>query len=200
VRSSSLIYWGSSCIDVDHSAGYSIPPDNPFAGVPGARAEIWAYGLRNPWRYSFDRATGELDLADVGQDSWEEVNMLTLAGAKGANFGWPIMEGDHCFPPGAACSANGLASPTLEYSHAIGCSVTGGYRYRGARYPQWGGVYFYGDLCSGRLWSGGEVQSTGKMIVSFGEDDEGELYLIDYAGAVYRMSPAPRRRRAAGHF
>jgi len=197
-------------IDVDRATGYAIPADNPFVGVPGAREEIWSFGLRNPWRFSFDRETGELYLADVGQDSWEEVDMLTLAEAKRANFGWPVMEGNHCFPPGSACSTNGLVLPALEYSHAFGCSVTGGYRYRGGRWPQWAGVYFYGDWCSGRLWTAvqhsdgswatNEMLSTGKVIVSFGEDDEGELYLVDYAGAVYRMSPVPLpRRRSAVH-
>lgn len=196
-------------IDADRASGYAIPADNPFVGVPGAREEIWSFGLRNPWRYSFDRITGELYLADVGQDSWEEVDMLSLAEAKGANFGWPVLEGDHCFPPGTPCSSTGFVLPTFEYSHAFGCSVTGGYRYRGSKWPQWSGVYFYGDWCSGMLWSviqhadGSwttvETQNTGKVIVSFGEDDDGELYLVDYAGAVYRMSPGqPPRRRAVG--
>lgn len=197
-------------IDVSGPFGYSIPAGNPFKGVFGDREEIWSYGLRNPWRYSFDRATGELYLADVGQDTWEEVNMLTLAEAKGANFGWPIVEGSHCFPPGTACSTAGFILPRLEYSHVSGCSVTGGYRYRGSRWPEWDGLYFYGDLCSGRLWVASqradgswaaiEPQDTGKMIVSFGEDDRGELYLVDYRGAVYRMSPGvPPRRRSVSH-
>src|SRR5436190_2266005 len=197
-------------LDVDFAAGYAIPPDNPFAGVPGARGEIWSFGLRNPWRYSFDRSTGELFLADVGQDSWEEVDVLTLAEAKGANFGWPVIEGSHCFPPGASCSTSGFVLPMLQYSHAFGCSVTGGYRYRGIKSPQWEGAYFYGDFCSGILWtaiqrpdgswSNIETQNTGKEIVSFGEDDEGELYLVDRAGAVYRMTPcAPRRKRSVEH-
>ncbi len=188
-------------IDVDHASGYSVPFDNPYAGLPGTRPEIWSSGLRNPWRFSFDRVTGELLLADVGQDSWEEVDILTLAAARAANFGWPIAEGSHCYPPGSPCSTNGLVMPQLEYSHAQGCSITGGYRYRGRAWPQWTGTYFYGDLCSGKLWiasrSASTLQETGKMIVSFGEDDDGELYLVDYRGAVYRMKPAPLRRRAA---
>jgi glucose/arabinose dehydrogenase len=197
-------------IDADLAFGYAIPADNPYAGVPGARAEIWSFGLRNPWRYSFDRVTGALYLADVGQDSWEEVNVLTLAEAKRANFGWPILEGNHCFPPGTSCSTSGFLLPTFEYSHAFGCSATGGYRYRGIRWPQWSGVYFYGDWCTGILWSAiqrtdgswatHETQNTGKVIVSFGEDDSGELYLVDYAGAIYRMAPGlPPRRRSASH-
>jgi len=194
-------------IDVDHTTGYSIPSDNPFVGVPGARQEIWSYGLRNPWRYSFDRVTGELYLADVGQDSWEEVDALTLNAAKHANFGWPIVEGSHCFPPGASCSTSSFVLPSIEYSHSLGCSVTGGYRYRGSRWPQWAGLYFYGDWCSGLLWIASQqidgswttstTQNTGKSIVSFGEDDDGELYLVDYAGAVYRMLPTPPPRRRA---
>jgi len=197
-------------IDADFARGYAIPPDNPLIGQPGARGEIWSFGLRNPWRYSFDRNTGELFLADVGQDSWEEVNVLTLAEARGANFGWPIMEASHCFPPGSTCATGGFVLPAFEYSHAFGCSVTGGYRYRGRRSPEWSGAYFYGDLCSGMLrtaiqrtdgsWLTIETQRTGKQIVSFGEDDEGELYLVDYGGAVYRMTmDVVPRRRAAEH-
>lgn len=197
-------------IDVRATSGYAIPPDNPYAGVAGVREEIWSFGLRNPWRYSFDRSTGALYLADVGQDSWEEINALTLEQAKRANFGWPLLEGEHCFPPGSTCSTEGLTLPVLEYSHTYGCSVTGGYRYRGSRWPQWSGVYFYGDWCSGVLgsaiqrpdgsWETRETQNSGKEIVSFGEDDSGELYLVDYAGAVYRMAPPrPPRRRSARH-
>jgi len=197
-------------LDVDHGVPYAIPADNPFAGVPGARGEIWSYGLRNPWRYSFDRATGELLIADVGQDSWEEVNVITVANAKGANFGWPVLEGSHCFPPATQCSKDGFVLPAIEYPHSLGCSITGGYRYRGTRWPAWYGTYFYGDFCSGRLWaatqqhdgswSSTEIVNTGKSIVSFGEDDQGELYLVDYAGTVYRMVPGGiSRRHAVGH-
>jgi glucose/arabinose dehydrogenase len=194
-------------IDVDHGTPYSIPADNPFAGIPGVRGEIWALGLRNPWRFSFDRATGELMIGDVGQDSWEEVDIVSLPQAKAANFGWPIFEGSHCYPPGASCSPAGLTMPQIEYSRADGCSVSGGYRYRGHKWPQWDGVYFYGDFCSGRLWAAAEapdgswttteVSKTSAMVVSFGEDGEGELFVVDYRGTVSRMVAG--RRRAAAH-
>jgi glucose/arabinose dehydrogenase len=196
-------------LDVEHAATYSIPADNPLVGVPGAREEIWSRGLRNPWRFSFDRSTGELYIGDVGQDSWEEIDVVTLAEAKGANFGWPILEGNHCFPPDKPCTTIGLVPPKIEYPHASGCSVTGGYRYRGGKWPRWYGLYFYGDWCSGRLWgasqkpdgswTSSEVESTGAMIVSFGEDDQGELYLVDYRGAVYRMSGVAQRRHSVAH-
>jgi glucose/arabinose dehydrogenase len=191
-------------IDVDAGEPYAIPPDNPFAGVAGARGEIWAFGLRNPWRFSFDRVTGELLLGDVGQDSWEELDIGSLAQARGANFGWPRMEARHCFPPGAVCNAADVTLPALEYPRALGCSVAGGYRYRGACWGSLYGTYLYGDWCSGRIWAAGEVDGhwqstviadTELSIVSFGEDDDGELYVVDYAGAIYELTaPAPRRR------
>jgi glucose/arabinose dehydrogenase len=208
-QDSSLLLGKLLRLDVDHAEPYSIPGDNPFVAVPSVRPEIWSLGLRNPWRYSFDRSTGELYLADVGQDSWEEIDIVTLSEARGANFGWPILEGMHCFPPGTTCEATNFVPPKLEYSHALGCSVTGGYRYRGSRSPAWDGVYFYGDFCSGRLWaaeqttSGSwqshEIAQTGAEIVSFGEDDSGELYLVDYKGTIHRLLPGvPSRRHAAG--
>ncbi len=193
-------------IDVNRNAGYSVPFDNPYAALPGVRPEIWSIGLRNPWRFSFDRRTGELLLADVGQDSWEEVNVVSLSESKGANFGWPLAEGRHCYPPSASCSFKGLAMPQLEYPHTSGCSVTGGFRYRGAAWPQWTGMYFYGDFCSGKLWMAEQdstgawltrgPQNSGRNIVSFGEDDDGELYLVDYQGTIYKMEPVAQRRRA----
>ena len=193
-------------VDVDHGTPYSIPPDNPFVGIPGVRGEIWSMGLRNPWRFSFDRATGDLFIGDVGQDSWEEIDILSLQQSKGANFGWPIFEGTHCFPSGTACSPSGFTAPQIEYSRAEGCSVSGGYRYRGRKFPQWDGLYFYGDFCSGRIWAAeelhgswiaSEVARAPAMIVSFGEDDEGELFVVDYHGTVSRMTMG--RRRAAPH-
>lgn len=197
-------------IDVDHGSLYSIPADNPFVGVPNVRAEIWSYGLRNPWRYSFDRLTGELFLGDVGQDSWEEVDTTTIARARGANFGWPILEGTHCYPPGAACTTTGFTLPALEYPRADGCSITGGYRYRGSRYPALYGFYIFGDYCAGTVWGAARrddgswsrvtLGPTGALLVSFGEDDDGELYLVDRKGTVYSISAdAPGRRRAAQH-
>ena len=193
-------------VDVDHGTPYSIPPDNPFVGIPGVRGEIWAMGLRNPWRFSFDRATGDLMIGDVGQDSWEEIDILSLQQSKGANFGWPILEATHCYPPGSSCSSFGFTAPQIEYSRAEGCSVSGGYRYRGRKWPQWDGLYFYGDFCSGRIWAAkdvngswiaAEVSKTPAMIVSFGEDDEGELFVVDYRGSVDRMIAG--RKRAAAH-
>jgi glucose/arabinose dehydrogenase len=168
--------------------------------------EIWARGLRNPWRFSFDRLSGELFLADVGQDAWEEVNILTIDAAHDANFGWPMTEGRHCFPPGTACDTSGVTLPRLEYPRDLGCSVTGGHRYRGQRWPSLFGTYFYGDWCTGRIWgaterdgiwTSRELADTNAAIVSFGEDDGGELFVVDYNGTIYRLGdgpPAPRQR------
>jgi len=171
---------------------------------PNARPEIWSFGLRNPWRFSFDRLTGDLLLGDVGQDSYEELDLTTIAAARGANFGWPLMEGAHCFV--APCSTNGLTLPSLEYPRALGCSVTGGYRYRGTREKRFRDTYFYGDWCSGRIWGATEsgygqwdsrvLLETSLAIVSFGEDDDGELYVVDYNGRVFRIvDAAPPRVR-----
>jgi glucose/arabinose dehydrogenase len=191
----------------DPSVPYTIPPDNPWVqtGWNGqkVRGEIWALGLRNPWRYDFDRATGDLWIADVGQNQYEEIDLVQSAGGKlagGLNFGWPIMEGSHCFPDGAACRRDGLALPIAEYSHgADGCSITGGYVYRGAAAPALAGAYLYGDYCSGRIWglSRGPdnawqsrlLLESGLSISSFGEDEAGEIYVADLSGgAVYRIA------------
>ena len=134
-----------------------IPPDNPFVNTAGARAEIWAYGLRNPWRFSFDRATGDLWIADVGQDTFEEVNFQPASSHGGENYGWNRMEGAHCFVAG--CSTQDLTLPVAEYTHAEGCSVTGGFVYRGRVSPGLRGMFLYGDYCSGRIW-GVERQGT----------------------------------------
>jgi glucose/arabinose dehydrogenase len=176
---------------------YVIPATNPNLG-PGTRREIWAYGLRNPWRISFDRQTGDLYIADVGQGAREEVDFQPAASAGGENYGWRVMEGTQCYPPGSSCDPSGLTPPVVDYSHALGCSVTGGYVYRGTAYPRMRGVYFYGDYCSGRLWGltrdGGtwtsqELLATGPSISSFGEDEAGELFLVDYgAGAILRVT------------
>ena len=195
-------------IDVSAERAYTIPQDNPFSGLQGARKEIWSTGLRNPWRFSFDRLSGELMIADVGQDDWEEVNILSLAEARGANFGWPRTEGLHCYPPGAACSFAGLTSPAIEYPSELGCSVTGGYRYRGNRSAGLSGKYVYGDWCSGRIWAASEIgghwqpamiADTDLAIVSFGEDDAGELYVVDYNGSVFELTMLADRRRAVRH-
>jgi glucose/arabinose dehydrogenase len=183
-------------IDVDRGLPYAVPPDNPFT-PEAARAEIYAMGLRNPWRYSFDRKTGELWLADVGLKGWEEINVIT----KGGNYGWSIMEGSSCFKK-KKCDTTGLIPPLIEYRHEDGrCSITGGYVYRGRSIPALVGSYLYGDYCSGEVFAvrtenGGNV--TGKpwrllkteaRISSFGEDEQGEMYLVDHRGTVYRLGP-----------
>jgi glucose/arabinose dehydrogenase len=183
------------------SLPYVVPPSNPFVGQAGRRGEIWAYGLRNPWRYDFDlrpgAAAADLYIADVGQNQYEEVNVAPSNPA-GLNYGWNIMEGMHCFPSGSSCSDAGLTRPAVEYSHAEGCSVTGGHVYRGSALPEVAGQYFYSDYCSGWLASmasdgaGGfathrwDVTSPGNVL-SFGEDAAGELYVLTADGAVYRI-------------
>ncbi|MFO7461920.1 MAG: PQQ-dependent sugar dehydrogenase [Desulfatiglandales bacterium] len=188
-------------IDVDAGSPYAIPPDNPFVGVADARPEIWAFGLRNPWRFTFDRLTGDLWIADVGQNRFEEVNFQPAGSAGGENYGWRLMEGNACFDPPVGCNDGTLTLPVLEYDHSIGCSVTGGYRYRGVVNPGMVGVYFYADFCTGRIWGategvGGtftatELLDTDLSITTFGEDEEGEIYVAHFsptAGAVYRIS------------
>ena len=181
-------------IDVDGGSPYRVPPDNPFVGRSGARPEVWAYGLRNPWRFSFDRATGRLFLADVGQNRWEEIDLLE----RGGNYGWRLMEGAHCFNPETGCNTTGLILPIAEYGRELGCSVTGGYVYRGARIRDLVGRYLFSDYCTGRLWSlresGGrwvmeELLATGLSVSSFGEDQAGELYVVDHRGTVYQIVP-----------
>lgn len=181
-------------IDVRGAGGYVIPPSNPFVGQAGRRGEIWAYGLRNPWRYSFDRLTGDLWLGDVGQDAWEEVDYLPAAAAGGTNFGWPFCEATHNY------GANNCASiqstlPILEYGHDQngGYSVTGGYVYRGDRLPAFYGAYFYADYSSGRIWARAsvsgpsiEVENVGG-IASFGEGADGEVYAVSPGGQIYRF-------------
>lgn len=184
-------------IDVDRGDPYAIPADNPLVGQPGARAEIWAYGLRNPWRIAFDRATNLLYIADVGQSAWEEVSVASAA-TGGLNYGWNIMEGQHCFG-GGACNSSGLVLPVLEYDHSVGCSITGGYVYRGSAMPAVQGHYFYSDFCSGFLrsfvYANGvatdarewEVGILGRVL-SFGVDGAGELYVLSQNGNVYRLT------------
>jgi glucose/arabinose dehydrogenase len=188
-------------VDAGGEAPYGIPPDNPFVGEGRFREEIWAYGLRNPWRYSFDSATGDLYIADVGQNEWEEVDFQPASSRGGENYGWPILEGNHCLADGDACdAADETVRPVVEYSQSEGCSVTGGYVYRGRRLPGLFGAYVFGDFCSGTVWSahrgadGAWVQSelleTGAAISSFGQDDAGEVYLVDMeAGTVSRLAP-----------
>ncbi|MEE9167872.1 MAG: PQQ-dependent sugar dehydrogenase [Candidatus Neomarinimicrobiota bacterium] len=210
-------------IDVDGSGPYGIPPDNPFANNPEVREEIWVYGLRNPWRFSFDRATGDMYIGDVGQDTWEEIDFQSSKSPGAENYGWRIMEGNHCYDPPAGCGQAGLIKPIWEYSNDAdymrtltgmsqpevnGCSVTGGYVYRGKRLHDLQGTYFFADYCSGNIWSfqlndnrvtnfrdrtreinlgGGEYTT---YVSSFGEDALGELYVVDYNGGVYKIVPA----------
>ncbi len=189
-------------LDVRTATPYAIPPNNPFAGRTDVRPEIWSYGLRNPWRFSFDRTTGDLYVGDVGQNAWEEVDVSPAAqgAGKAVNFGWNIMEGRHCFGA-SSCDQTGLALPVLEYDHAQGCSITGGYVYRGSAIPEIRGHYFYGDYCGGwvrslRYQAGTVVDQAqwpslapGGSILSFGEDAAGELYVLSSDGRVFRIIP-----------
>lgn len=183
-------------IDVDGGEPYSIPADNPFAGG-GGRPEIWLYGLRNPWRFAFDRLTGDLYIGDVGQNQWEEVKYLQAGGPGGANLGWNYFEGNHPYS-GAPPAELNFVSPVLEYGREQGCSITGGVVYRGAELPEWQGVYLYGDYCTGRVWGLIQDAQTGwdnallfdglGRISSFGEDEAGEIYLVDHGGRVLRLT------------
>jgi glucose/arabinose dehydrogenase len=179
-------------LDVDSGEPYGIPTDNPYVGDAAYRPEIWAMGIRNPWRYSFDRATGDLWIGDVGQNAYEEIDWVAAGSAGGLNFGWPIAEGLHCYPSGAQCDVSPYIQPVAEYGRDGGCSVTGGYVYRGAAHPSLQGLYFFGDFCSGRIWSldaqeGGTWRMTEQLrdaiqISSFGEDETGELYVTTFTG------------------
>jgi glucose/arabinose dehydrogenase len=189
-------------IDVRGAASpYGIPPDNPFAGSSQARSEIWAYGLRNPWRFSFDRKTGDLWIGDVGQGAWEEVDFQPAGAAGGANYGWRVTEGAHCYNPPSGCSFAGITLPLAEYGHVSGnCSITGGFVYRGRDFARLFGVYFFADYCSGRVWGlrngaggweGQELLKPGYAFTSFGEDDTGEIYAVDgNSGTLYRLVDA----------
>ncbi len=182
---------------------YGLPSSNPFGN------EVWAYGLRNPWRFSFDRLTGDLWIADVGQDLWEEVDLQPFSSIGGENYGWRRMEGFHCFNPPTGCQDPTFTMPILEYGHTNkACSITGGYRYHGSQFPRMNGIYFYGDFCNGVIsgatqksdgsWSSQTLLSSHLSITTFGEDQNGELYVADLNGAVYQLTdagaPPPRRR------
>ncbi|HEV8145788.1 MAG TPA: PQQ-dependent sugar dehydrogenase, partial [Bryobacteraceae bacterium] len=190
-------------VDVESDPGrVRIPPDNPFANRPGMRGEIWALGLRNPWRFTFDRATKDLWIADVGQDKYEEIDFQPASSRGGENYGWNPMEGLHCYVAG--CNPAGLTLPVFEYPHTPECSVTGGFVYRGRGSPGLRGLYLYGDLCSGKIWGlerqGGNwvnrlLLSSGFSITTFGEDEAGEMYVANANNStVYRISgsAAPR--------
>ena len=205
-------------IDVNSGDPYSIPVDNPFNGQKDKRPEIFCYGLRNPWRFSFDRETNDLIIGDVGQNLWEEISWTTWDVSKGANYGWRTMEANHCYNPEEFCDTTGLVMPVHEYpnnaaymkilmgmdnSEATGCSVTGGYVYRGADNPHLWGTYIFGDYCTGKIWSIKNYNSIDYEIIdwtkdlmcnksqlyisSFGKDENGELYIIDHAGSIYKI-------------
>ena len=175
-------------VDVDSAEPYAVPSDNPFGN------EVWAYGLRNPWRLSFDRSTGDLYIGDVGQGNWEEIDFLPAGSPGGANFGWDHREGAHDYEGGGP---EGMIDPVAEYSHPEGgCSVTGGYVYRGSL-PEWNGIYIYADYCTGMIW--GLIQVDGGWqtqllfdvdvtITSFGQDENGEIYLVSDNGGIFRLA------------
>ncbi len=191
-------------IDINGKSGgrqYRIPASNPYVGRPG-RDEIWSIGLRNPWRWSFDRVKGDLWIGDVGQSRYEEIDRASVTQAKklgrGADYGWRVVEGLKCYKPSSGCSTGGKAKPLVVYSHKQGCSVVGGYVYRGSAIPALAARYVFGDFCSGSIWSIPRtaaapatkvlLKSTSLSISSFGEDEHGELYVVDLAGgAIYRF-------------
>lgn len=194
-------------IDVDHTSGslnYAVPADNPFVGQSGKSAEIWAYGLRNPYGFSFDKATGDLWIADVGQDHWEEVDRAAAADGlgRGANYGWNVIEGRHCYSPASGCNTTGKVMPLAEYNHgsgdSTGCSIIGGFVYRGVAHPELVGRYFFGDYCSGKIWdlaaagpSSQTVQflySSGLKITGWGQGADGELYVVATNGGLYQLT------------
>ena len=193
-------------IDVDNGDPYGVPQDNPFVDDESARPEIWAYGLRNPWRFSFDRETGALFIGDVGQNAYEEIDFQSASSAGGENYGWNPTEGAHCYVSG--CELEPYTLPILEYSHASGegSSITGGYRYRGEAAPSLAGVYLFGDFGSGNLWgatqgedgawSSEKLLETGQNLVAFGEDEAGEVYVADFSGTLYRITEGSETAQA----
>lgn len=186
-------------VETGDPSTYRIPPTNPFTQTPGVRPEIWALGMRNPFRFSFDRTSGDLFIADVGQSAIEEIDYEPSNHPGGRNYGWDCYEGSNSFDPSGCGPVGNYTFPVWEYSHALGCSVTGGYVYRGQRFPDMTGSYFYGDFCSGRIWglsfNGTDWQNTEYLdstltISSFGEDVNGEVYVVDFNGGVYRLEGA----------
>jgi glucose/arabinose dehydrogenase len=191
-------------LDVNAPLPYGVPASNPFAGVAAARGEIWAYGLRNPWRFTFDRLNGDLYIGDVGQNAREEVSFQPSSSTGGENYGWNTMEGAQCYG-GGSCDQAGLVLPVVDYPNpSDGCAVTGGYVYRGAALADYRGTYFYADFCHGWIrsfrmlsnqltqpldWS--DVLVPGGNISSFGQDERGELYVVVLGGRVYRVVAAP---------
>jgi glucose/arabinose dehydrogenase len=209
-RGQSLADPFASILRIDVStAPYTVPPDNPFVATAGARPEVWSYGFRNPWRFSFDRANGDLYIGDVGEGKWEELDYSSAADGpgRGVNYGWDEVEGFHCFK-NKDCDPSAFTPPILEYSHSEGCAVVSGYVYRGSAMPSLQGTYFYADYCAGwvrslRMVGGSITEQTdrpalapGGQITSFGEDSSGELYLVTQQGGVYKIvdSAADERR------
>ena len=194
-------------INVNGSVGtrhYLIPSSNPWVGRTGWD-QIWSRGLRNPWRFSFDRKTGDLWIGDVGQNRFEEidrsrVSTTSTSRGRGVNYGWRLMEGRHCYNPSTGCTSTGKILPVVEYAHTEGCAVTGGYVYRGARVPSLYARYVFADFCSGRIWTVPNgapspmrkalLMDTDMLISSFGEDGSGELYVVDHRGAIYKFVAA----------
>ena len=208
-------------IDINTDKPYLVPKDNPFTYYRKFKDEIWSYGLRNPWRFSFDYLTGDMIIGDVGQNLWEEINIEYAKDNKGGNnYGWNVMEGNHCYPEDATCSNEGFIMPAFEYPNNAnyaktlfgikqpnmdGCSITGGYVYRGKNIPELYGKYIFGDYCTGKVWSIRIVEGKGEELVdhtkdilssmgkrefylsSFGQDNNQELFLIDYNGTIYRL-------------
>lgn len=181
-------------LDTDHGSPYDSPSTNPFFEDQG-RAEIYALGFRNPWRFSFDRETGELWVGDVGQNQWEEIDLVE----RGKNYGWRIMEGAHCYAPPKGCSQLGLSLPVAEYKNeSPRCAITGGYVYRGNKIPALRGTYIFGDYCSGEIMgltnkAPKVLANTGLRITSFGENEEGEIYVVDHGGTISRLAPSSVR-------
>jgi glucose/arabinose dehydrogenase len=187
-------------LDVSGAGGYAVPPTNPYAGSTVSRPELWNYGLRNPWRFSFDRVTGDLYIADVGQNAHEEIDVQPAASRGGENYGWNTMEGLTCYAA-PRCNQSGLTLPVVDYDHSQGCSVTGGYVYRGKAIPSLQRRYVYSDYCRGWirsfLYQGGQATdprihtglATGGGVTSFGEDAAGELYVLTEGGTVFRIVP-----------
>ena len=183
-------------LDVGQYPGFVVPSDNPFVTSKSAAPEIWVYGLRNPWRFSFDRLNGDMYIGDVGQNDWEEIDFQSADSTGGENYGWGIMEGDHCYK--RHCESQAYVAPIAEYHHSDGgCSVTGGYVYRGEQLKDLRGVYVYGDYCSGLIsalfktndgvWTTTPLIESSLKISSFGEDELGEVYVVDRGGAIYRL-------------
>jgi hypothetical protein len=181
---------------------YAIPPSNPYAGTAGACGEIWAYGMRNPWRYSFDRVTGDLLIGDVGQELYEEIDFQPAASAGGENYGWHKMEGLHCYNPSSNCNDGTLTLPVLELPHSTGwCAIIGGMRYHGTAIPGLDGTYLYSDNCLGDLYSGTQagdgswttalMKTSNSAVSGFGEDEAGEVYFAELGGKIYRIDPSP---------